>query len=73
MLSFLISQFVIFSICPYKKRLYTKSTLQRECFFIINDRFFKGNQPPNWASMVPAATAVPITPATLGPMACMSR
>lgn len=30
-------------------------------------------QPPNIASIVPAATAVPITPATFGPMACMSR
>ena len=28
---------------------------------------------PNCASMVPAATAVPITPATFGPMACISR
>ena len=28
---------------------------------------------PIIASMVPAATAVPITPATLGPMACISR
>ncbi len=37
------------------------------------DRFLKGNQPPNCASMVPAATAVPITPATFGPIACMSR
>ena len=28
---------------------------------------------PNCASMVPAATAVPITPATFGPIACISR
>lgn len=28
---------------------------------------------PIIASMVPAATAVPITPATFGPIACMSR
>jgi hypothetical protein len=28
---------------------------------------------PIIANMVPAATAVPITPATLGPIACMSR
>ena len=28
---------------------------------------------PIIASMVPAATAVPITPATLGPIACISR
>ena len=28
---------------------------------------------PIIASMVPAATAVPITPATLGPIACMSK
>ena len=31
------------------------------------------DQPPNCASMVPAATAVPITPATFGPIACISR
>ena len=28
---------------------------------------------PIIANMVPAATAVPITPATLGPIACMSK
>ena len=31
------------------------------------------DQPPNCASMVPAATAVPITPATFGPIACISK
>ena len=31
------------------------------------------DQPPNCASMVPAATAVPITPATFGPIACINR
>lgn len=28
---------------------------------------------PNMASIVPAATAVPITPATLGPIACINK
>ena len=33
----------------------------------------RANQPPNIDSSMPAATAEPITPATLGPMANMSR
>ena len=38
--------------------------------FIKRNYFATG---PIIANMVPAATAVPITPATLGPIACMSR
>ena len=30
-------------------------------------------QPPNMESRKPAATAEPMTPATFGPIACMSR
>ena len=33
----------------------------------------KTDQPPKTLIMKPAAQAEPITPATLGPMACMSR
>ena len=35
--------------------------------------YFRGNCYFNIASIVPAATAVPITPATFGPIACIKR
>ena len=40
---------------------------------LFRRRFASYLPPPNCASMVPAATAVPITPATFGPIACISR
>jgi hypothetical protein len=43
---------------------------------IISDRIAKIDQPTmngTTASNTPAATALPITPATFGPMACMSK
>ena len=35
--------------------------------------FSGGNQPPKTLSKNPAAMAEPMTPATFGPIACMSR
>lgn len=41
--------------------------------FIAIDDDVADQKPLNMLSMTPAATAEPMTPATLGPMACMSR
>ena len=48
-----------------------KKAPPKECF--LHQNFMSSDYLPNWASIVPAATAVPITPATFGPIACMSR
>ena len=45
-----------------------KSPGKSRSFFCVKKTYL-----PNCASMVPAATAVPITPATFGPIACISR
>ena len=45
-----------------------KSPSQSWSFFCVRKTYL-----PNCASMVPAATAVPITPATFGPIACIKR
>lgn len=42
-------------------------------FFQILPLIVFDYQPPNMASIVPAATAVPITPATFGPIACINK
>ena len=52
-------------ISPYHAQ---KSPSQSQSFFVFRKTYL-----PNCASMVPAATAVPITPATFGPIACISR
>ena len=52
-------------ISPYHAQ---KSPSQSWSFFCVRKTYL-----PNCASMVPAATAVPITPATFGPIACISR
>ena len=46
----------------------TKKPQQKPELFCVRKTYL-----PNCASMVPAATAVPITPATFGPIACISR
>ena len=53
-------------ISPYDAK--EKSPSQSWSFFCVRKTYL-----PNCASMVPAATAVPITPATFGPIACISR
>ena len=45
----------------------TKKPRQEPELFCVKKTYL-----PNCASMVPAATAVPITPATFGPIACIS-
>ena len=66
-------------------KMLSKHSLCRICWIRASPYHAKKPQPklelfcvrktylPNCASMVPAATAVPITPATFGPIACISR
>ncbi len=53
-------------ISPYDAK--EKSPGRSRSFFCVRKTYL-----PNCASMVPAATAVPITPATFGPIACIKR
>ena len=62
-----LSQHILYTmrrISPY----HNKKAPARAGAFCVRKTYL-----PNCASMVPAATAVPITPATFGPMACISR
>ena len=64
-----LSQHILYTmrrISPYDPQ--QKSPSQSWSFFCVRKTYL-----PNCASMVPAATAVPITPATFGPIACISR
>ena len=64
-----LSQHILYTmrrISPYDAK--EKSPGKSRSFFFVRKTYL-----PNCASMVPAATAVPITPATFGPMACISR
>ena len=64
-----LSQHILYTmrgISPYDAK--EKSPSQSWSFFCVRKTYL-----PNCASMVPAATAVPITPATFGPIACISR
>ena len=64
-----LSQHILYTmrrISPYDPQ--KKSPSQSWSFFCVRKTYL-----PNCASMVPAATAVPITPATFGPIACISR
>ena len=53
---------------PLNPKPTTKKPRQEPELFCVRKTYL-----PNCASMVPAATAVPITPATFGPIACISR
>lgn len=59
----------------YRKKIprNRKRPIKERFRFNSTRRISYTDQPPNCASMVPAATAVPITPATFGPMACISK
>ncbi len=60
----------------FYKCLHKKGAAAKSCFYTISLRLLVRQIMPNYisiASIVPAATAVPITPATFGPMACMRR
>ena len=62
-----LSQHILYTmrrISPY----HNKKAPARAGAFCVRKTYL-----PNCASMVPAATAVPITPATFGPIACISR
>ena len=64
-----LSQHILYTmrrISPHDPQ--QKSPGRSRSFFCIRKTYL-----PNCASMVPAATAVPITPATFGPIACISR
>ena len=64
-----LSQHILYTmrgISPYDAK--EKSPGRSRSFFVVRKTYL-----PNCASMVPAATAVPITPATFGPIACISR
>ena len=64
-----LSQHILYTIrriSPYDPQ--QKSPGKSRSFFCVRKTYL-----PNCASMVPAATAVPITPATFGPIACISR
>ena len=64
-----LSQHILYTmrrISPYDAK--EKSPGKSRSFFCVRKTYL-----PNCASMVPAATAVPITPATFGPIACISR
>ena len=64
-----LSQHILYTmrrISPYDAK--QKSPSQSWSFFCVRKTYL-----PNCASMVPAATAVPITPATFGPIACIRR
>ena len=61
--------------CRKGKDSFLKGSIKKASSFedAFHCQISRRNQPPNCASMVPAATAVPITPATFGPIACISR
>ena len=62
-----LSQHILYTmrrISPY----HNKKAPARAGAFCVRKTYL-----PNCASMVPAATAVPITPATFGPIACIRR
>ena len=63
---FLSTSFIRYVGYPPKPT--TKKPRQEPELFLCQETYL-----PNCASMVPAATAVPITPATFGPIACISR
>ncbi len=72
--------FVIFQTNFTQAKMYPFSFVKYGHFFASESRKVTGmpvtsaaDQAPKIFSMKPAATAEPITPATLGPIACMRR